>query len=71
MLAIAAPATPPTNRRRDIVIGSSPDATKEYRLIFIFRYWKIYPTEVTNDQVITMATEKPCRVSADICPMFC
>jgi len=43
---------------------------KKYRPTFIFVDWMIYPTEVTNDQVITTATEKPCprfgRYFADV-----
>jgi hypothetical protein len=62
-----APATPPTNCRRDIVIGPSPGATNEYRLILFFVDCVTYPTEVINDQAITAAADKRwvCFIWAD------
>jgi hypothetical protein len=53
MLAIPAPATPPTNCRRDIVIKSSPQ--ERYGTGAVFIDWGIYRTEAVNDQAITSA----------------
>jgi hypothetical protein len=52
MLAIPAPATLPTNCRRDIVMDPPGNTVIEVSACYFFR-WAIYRTEVINDQVIT------------------
>jgi hypothetical protein len=56
MLAIPAPATLETNRRRDIVIESSPNSTNRISAFGDLIDRTIYRTEVVNDQVITTAS---------------
>jgi hypothetical protein len=54
MLAIPAPATLPTNCRRDIVNGSSPGTPQLKPALLFLLVGVIYRTEAVNDQAITM-----------------
>jgi hypothetical protein len=54
MLAIPAPATLPTNCRRDIVNGSSPGTPQLKPALLFLLLGVIYRTEAVNDQAITM-----------------
>jgi hypothetical protein len=56
MLAIPAPATLPTNCRRDIVNGASPGTLQSKRAFVVFIDCVIYPTEAVNDQAITTSS---------------
>jgi hypothetical protein len=53
MLAIPAPATLPTNCRRDIVNGSSPGTPQLKPALLFLLLGVIYRTEAVNDQAIT------------------
>jgi hypothetical protein len=53
MLAMPAPATLPTNCRRDIVNGSSPGTPQLKPALLFLLLGVIYRTEAVNDQAIT------------------
>jgi hypothetical protein len=63
MLAIPAPATLPTNCRRDIVNASSPETLRP-RLALFLLLEAIYPTAGVNDQAITTSSFRRGRNAA-------
>src|SRR5689334_6767079 len=63
MLATLAPATLPTNCRRDIVIKFSHGMAQASGCLP--DDWAIYPTEVINDQAITRAQSAGSMTLAD------
>jgi hypothetical protein len=64
MLAIPAPATLPTNCRRDIVNGSSPGTPQLKPALLFLLLGVIYRTEAVNDQAITPSPIRRVRNAA-------